>query len=144
MGDEARSLTLTITNAGAWCRHWRDGSGVTWGRRTEDEGAVMSRISYCPYCQLPQQLAEHPPAVTGEVYCSNCGVPLPQPPDAAPSAATVLWIDDDPLLLGLCVGVLQRHGYQVLSATDGMTGIATAHQPRRDPPGCPHADDDRV
>jgi len=39
----------------------------------------------------------------------------------------VLWIDDDPLLLGLCVGVLEKHGYRVLTATDGAAGIAVAH-----------------
>jgi DNA-binding response OmpR family regulator len=44
----------------------------------------------------------------------------------------VLWIDDDPLLLGLCVGVLERHGYRVLAATDEATGIATARQEHPD------------
>lgn len=92
----------------------------------------MSRTVNCPYCQLPQEFPEDPPAAAGEVYCSNCGVPLPQPPDATPRPATVLWIDDDPLLLGLCVGVLERHGYRVLAATDGATGIATARQEHPD------------
>src|SRR5512136_288632 len=71
------------------------------------------------------------PAAAGEVYCSNCGVPLP-PPAATARPATVLWIDDDPLLLGLCVGVLERHGYRVLTATDGRQGIAVAHAARPD------------
>ena len=44
----------------------------------------------------------------------------------------MLWIDDDPLLLGLCVGVLERHGYRVLAATDGMAGIAAAHREHPD------------
>ena len=90
----------------------------------------MAQTIYCPYCQLPQQVAEDSPAAAGEVYCSNCGVPLPPPAAARP--ATVLWIDDDPLLLGLCVGVLERHGYRVLAATDGRAGIATAHREHPD------------
>ena len=46
--------------------------------------------------------------------------------------ATVLWIDDDPLLLGLCVGVLEGHGYRVLTASDGAAGLTTAKQERPD------------
>jgi CheY-like chemotaxis protein len=88
----------------------------------------MSLTVNCPYCQLPQNLPENPPA-TGEVYCSTCGVPLPR---AAVRPATVLWIDDDPLLLGLCVGVLEKHGYRVLTAPDGAQGIAVAHAARPD------------
>ena len=83
----------------------------------------MSPTINCPFCQLPQEVPDDPPA-TGEVYCSNCGVPLPT---ARLRPATVLWIDDDPLLLGLCVGVLAQHGYRVLTATDGAAGIAFAH-----------------
>ena len=85
----------------------------------------------CPYCHLPQELPEDAAAIASAAYCGNCGVPLP-PLSAAPRSATVLWIDDDPLLLGLCVGVLERHGYRVLAATDGMTGIATAHREHPD------------
>ena len=88
----------------------------------------MSRTVNCPYCQLPQNVPEDSPA-TGEVYCSTCGVPLPR---AAVRPATVLWIDDDPLLLGLCVSVLEQHGYRVLTATDGLQGIALAHAERPD------------
>jgi len=89
----------------------------------------MSRTINCPYCQLQQELPEDSLAAAGEAYCSNCGVPLPP---AAARPATVLWIDDDPLLLGLCVGVLEGHGYRVLAASDGMAGITTATQERPD------------
>jgi DNA-binding response OmpR family regulator len=85
----------------------------------------------CPYCHLPQELPEDAAAIASEAYCGNCGVPLPPLSDAA-RPATVLWIDDDPLLLGLCVGVLEGHNYRVLAATDGATGIATAKQERPD------------
>jgi len=85
----------------------------------------------CPYCHLPQELPGDAAAIASEAYCGNCGVPLPPLSDATRSP-TVLWIDDDPLLLGLCVGVLERHGYRVLAATDGMAGIATAHREHPD------------
>ena len=58
----------------------------------------------------------------------------PSPPEAMapPARPTVLWIDDDRLVLGACAPVLERHGYRVLVATDGATGIATAKQERPD------------
>ncbi len=89
----------------------------------------MTRTVICPYCQLPQPVEEGP----REVYCENCGGPLQTGgPAAPPRPATVLWIDDDRLLLSLCAELLTRHGYRPLLATDGATGIATAHRERPD------------
>ncbi len=45
---------------------------------------------------------------------------------------TVLWIDDDRLLLGVCSPGLQQRGYRVLTATEGREGIATARRERPD------------
>jgi CheY-like chemotaxis protein len=42
------------------------------------------------------------------------------------SRPTVLYIDDDRLLLTLCCDLLELHGYRTLLATDGPTGIETA------------------
>ena len=53
-------------------------------------------------------------------------------PQAAARPTTVLWIDDDRLVLGACAPVLERHGYRLLVATDGAAGIATATQERPD------------
>jgi len=89
-------------------------------------------IIICPYCQLPQPVMKRPSDPPGEVYCPNCGGVLPWGPQAAAPPATVLWIDDDRLVLGACAPVLERHGYRVLVATDGATGIATARQERPD------------
>ena len=92
----------------------------------------MSQTIICPYCQLPQQLKQKPSDPPGEVYCPNCGGPLPVGAAAAARPTTLLWIDDDRLLLGACVPTLERHGYRVLVATDGAAGIATASQERPD------------
>ena len=90
----------------------------------------MNRPITCPYCHMRQTLKDDPSHPAGDVYCTNCGAPLPQ--TAAPRPPTVLWIDDDRLVLGACVPVLERHGYRVLTATDGATGLATAKQERPD------------
>jgi DNA-binding response OmpR family regulator len=57
----------------------------------------------------------------------------PNAPDAAgpPARLTVLCIDDDPLVLHFYRAFLGRHGYRVLTATEGLQGFALA---QRDPP----------
>jgi DNA-binding response OmpR family regulator len=57
--------------------------------------------------------------------CVSCGSPLPR---QSARTATILWIDDDRLVLGMCVPALEREGYEVLFATDGAAGIALAKQ----------------
>jgi DNA-binding response OmpR family regulator len=89
----------------------------------------MRQTVDCRYCQLPQPVSTAPRDPPGEVYGPTGGGPLPVGPRAA-RPATLLWIDDDRLLLGACVPVLARHGYRVLVATDGAAGIATATQER--------------
>jgi CheY-like chemotaxis protein len=95
-------------------------------------GASMDKTVICPYCHLPQQFTPKPSDPPGETYCPNCGGPMRWGPQAAVRPPTVLWIDDDRLLLGACVPVLERHGYRVLVAHDGATGIATAKRERPD------------
>ena len=90
----------------------------------------MRRTVYCPYCQLPQPVPNEPGDPPGEAYCPTCGGPLPRAPQTTARPTTILWIDDDRLLLGACAPVLERHGYRVLIATDGAEGIATANQER--------------
>ena len=57
------------------------------------------------------------------------------PPTAAaripPPRALVLCIDDDPLVLHFYEDFLPEHGYQTLTATDGLLGIQIAQ------PSCP-------
>jgi DNA-binding response OmpR family regulator len=45
---------------------------------------------------------------------------------------SVLWIDDDPLILGVCQKVLSESGYRVLTAADGAAGIEIARRERPD------------
>jgi CheY-like chemotaxis protein len=46
------------------------------------------------------------------------------------SRPTVLCIDDDRLVLGVCTRVLEEHGYRVVMATHGRAGIAIAKTER--------------
>lgn len=92
----------------------------------------MNQTVICPCCHLPQQVTTNPSDPPGETRCPNCGGVVPWGPQAAAHPPTVLWIDDDRLVLGTCAPVLEQHGYRVLVATDGASGIATATQERPD------------
>ena len=92
----------------------------------------MSQPIICPYCKLPQQITRHPSDPVGQICCPNCGGAIPWRPQAPARPPTVVWIDDDRLVLGTCTPVLERHGYRVLVVTDGAAGIATAKQDRPD------------
>lgn len=50
----------------------------------------------------------------------------------AGSAKTILLIDDQPFFLTVQQGMLQRHGYRVLAASDGPEGLAMAKQHKPD------------
>ncbi len=55
------------------------------------------------------------------------------PPTEGPqplNQPTVLCIDDDPLVLHFYRSFLESHGYRVLTATDGLQGMALAAQDR--------------
>ena len=43
---------------------------------------------------------------------------------------TILCIDDDRLVLGICTTVLEEHGYRAVMATHGRAGIAIAKSER--------------
>ena len=90
----------------------------------------MSQSIICPYCQLPQQVPQDLCDPPGEVYCPNCGGPLPATPSAAARPPTVLCIDDDPLVLQFYREFLDRRGYRTLLVTDGLAGLALAAQER--------------
>ncbi|HSB81397.1 MAG TPA: response regulator [Candidatus Methylomirabilis sp.] len=51
---------------------------------------------------------------------------------AGGSRQTILCIDDDRLVLGVCTIALEAHGYRVLFTTDPATGLAIAREERPD------------
>jgi CheY-like chemotaxis protein len=51
---------------------------------------------------------------------------------AGGSRPTILCIDDDRLVLGVCTSALEAHGYRVVMATHGHAGIAIAEKERPD------------
>ena len=93
----------------------------------------MARIEFCPYCKStqPEQTVEEDQS---EGFCPICGYPLQaELTDPGPfRPATILWIDDDQLLLSFCCDALRQRGYKVLVAADGPTGIETARTERPD------------
>jgi DNA-binding response OmpR family regulator len=85
----------------------------------------------CPMCRLAQPVEDDDAGA--EVPCRNCGYLLRSgaEPTRAPRPVTILWIDDDRLLLTFGRDILERHGYRVRTAPDGLAGIAAATE---DPP----------
>jgi CheY-like chemotaxis protein len=49
---------------------------------------------------------------------------------AASTRPTILVVDDDRLVLGVCSAALEDHGYRVVMATHGQAGIAMAQHER--------------
>ena len=93
----------------------------------------MAEVEFCPYCKSsqPERSGE---GDRSEGFCQVCGYPLRVEP-TAPEAfrpATILWIDDDRLLLSFCCEALHRRGYRILVAADGPSGIETAKAERPD------------
>ena len=86
----------------------------------------MKGTVICPMCRLAQPVED----AEAEVPCRSCGHPLPPPatPPADAKPVSVLWIDDDRLLLTFGRDILERHGYRVRTAPDGPTGIAAASE----------------
>jgi CheY-like chemotaxis protein len=107
----------------------RSGSG-----ENREEDLVMSRTTICPKCKSVQATVESPSPGQSEVACGNCGGPLTARPteDAASRPPTILWIDDDRLLLSFGSDALEQLGYRVLIAADGPSGIQTAKTERPD------------
>ncbi len=91
----------------------------------------MSRTVYCSTCQLPRVL-EPQEETAGEAYCVHCGARLNLGTQAKARPATILWIDDDRLMLGTCVEALKAAGYRTLAAPDGPIGIAIAQREHPD------------
>lgn len=92
----------------------------------------VRRTAICPTCKLaqPVEVAD----LGAEVSCRNCGgqIRTAAAPHSAFRPVTVLWIDDDRLLLTFGRDILERRGYRVLTAPDGHLGLAAAAQEQLD------------
>lgn len=86
----------------------------------------MSEIPCCPYCG-----AAHPTVLAGG-SCPVCGTRLAPEPSIYARPTTILWIDDDRLLLSVCGEAFERYGFRILVASDGPTGIELARRERPD------------
>ncbi len=80
----------------------------------------MPETPACPNCGT-----DHPGVLTGDV-CPVCGTELPQDRALRLRPTTILWIDDDRLLLSVCGEAFERRGYRVLAVSDGPAGILLA------------------
>lgn len=96
----------------------------------------MSRTGFCPTCQALQPLEEIRADDPTWLRCVTCGSSVDAARadlEAAPSRpATILCIDDDRLVLGVCASALEACGYRVVMATHGMAGIEAAKKGRPD------------
>jgi putative two-component system response regulator len=90
----------------------------------------VRQIVTCPECKLAQ--AVEGPDV--EVSCQQCGsiLQVPSVPSSDRHQATILWIDDDPMVLTFGKDILEQRGYRILTALDGPSGISAAAAARPD------------
>jgi len=86
----------------------------------------MHETPACPNCRT-----DHPGVLTGDV-CPVCGTALPQDRAMRLRPTTILWIDDDRLLLSVCGEAFERDGYRVLAVSDGPAGILLAAREQPD------------
>lgn len=85
----------------------------------------MKGTIVCPRCRSAQPVNDTDAAA--DAPCGSCGH-LPRS-GATPSETrrpTILWVDDDRLLLTFGRDILERQNYRVRTALDGPTGIAAA------------------
>ncbi len=86
----------------------------------------------CPYCVSMQRKEAYVKEGRRRYRCSSCGCPVEDTTvQTIPSLfhrTKVLFVDDDPLLLALLKAALQEHSFEVLTASDGPTGIEVARK----------------
>jgi putative two-component system response regulator len=94
----------------------------------------MAATYYCPHCGSNQPSYEYWEQGELKARCLTCGYPISEAAiggTSAPGARSkVLCIDDDRLLLGLFVNLLEDSEFEALVAADGPSGIALAQRER--------------
>ena len=95
---------------------------------------MMPATAFCRHCFSNQPTREVKDGRQRTFHCVTCGCPVEVKSlegKADPlGPPRILCIDDDRLLLGLCRDALAAHGFQVLTAPDGPSGIAAAQKER--------------
>ena len=84
----------------------------------------MHSVFQCARCGAPRAEAE--------TLCHTCRSSLSAEKERGDCKATLLWIDDDRLLLGIGGEALERAGYRVHVASEGAAGMALARKERPD------------
>jgi CheY-like chemotaxis protein len=100
------------------------------------EPTIMSHPRWCPACRAVQSVQERPGGGPAQLQCATCATPFDAVDAAgtaaAPPRATVLCIDDDPLVLHFYRAFLEHRGYRTLTADDGPVGLEIAQRERPD------------
>ena len=89
---------------------------------------------FCPHCKQVQPIRAYFDGASYVARCQACGYPIDGDGVVAPPIhqAKLLFIDDDPLLLGFFRHFARAHEFQPLIAPDGPAGIALAKCERPD------------
>src|SRR5512145_416887 len=98
----------------------------------------QSVSEYCPRCQVVQPTFQFTENGTPRRRCQMCGFPVeaalaqePQPvAEATAREIKILCVDDDSLILQMLGDILRFHGYTVVTAPDGETGLEAAGRER--------------
>jgi len=100
----------------------------------------QSVSEYCPRCQVVQPTFHFTENGVPRRRCQTCGFPVeaalapePQPiTEASAREIKILCVDDDPLISQMLGDILRFHGYTVVTAPDGETGLEAAVRERPD------------
>ena len=101
---------------------------------------LQSASEYCPRCQAIQPTFQFIEDGVPLRRCQICGFPVeatltPEPrsdADDVRRATKILCVDDDPLIRQMLGDILRFHGYVVVTAPDGETGLQAARRERPD------------
>jgi CheY-like chemotaxis protein len=99
------------------------------------KGGLMASTFFCPYCCATQEKYEYQEDGKRKFRCASCGTPAEASglrEESTFGRAKVLCIDDDLLLLGLVKDIMEAHGLEALTASDGPSGLALAKAERPD------------
>lgn len=95
----------------------------------------MGSTFFCPYCCATTEKYEYQEDGQRKFRCASCGTPADSDvlrEESTFGRAKVLCVDDDLLLLGLVKDVMEAHGLEALTASDGPSALSLAKAERPD------------